>query len=83
MKEGIRINSWPHGNKKIQGTVRERKRSGRGLGLGRTGKKNDIREAVVWEFLLERSNELGADLMLNVILLVIVTFLHAGISADG
>lgn len=56
-------------------------------GGGREGREQetgkDVRETKVWEFLLERSNELGADLMLSIVFLIIVAFLHAGIAANG
>lgn len=43
----------------------------------------NIREAKVGEFILQCSDELGADLVLGVVFLEIVAFLHTGVTADG
>ncbi len=44
---------------------------------------SSIRKAKFWEFLLERFDEFGSDFMFEVVFLVVVTFLYAGVASDG
>ena len=52
-------------------------------GLGKGHRRQDVRETIVAELFLQGFDELGPDVVLFVVFLVLVSFFDAGVTADG